>query len=122
MTALLRPGDLAVLALGAGAVAALTWHAVSGAAGEAAVIRAHGAVVETLPLNRDRVLNVAGKLGPARVEVHAGRVRVASDPSPRQLCVRQGWLSRAGEAALCLPNQVSIEIQGAGRRHDTLAY
>jgi hypothetical protein len=56
------------------------------------------------------------------IEVEAGRVRVAADPGPRQLCVRQGWLSHAGDIALCLPNQVSVELVGSKRRFDSLVY
>jgi adenosylhomocysteinase len=35
-----------------------------------------------------------------------------ADPGPRQYCVRQGWLARPGEIAICAPNQVSVEIRG----------
>jgi len=44
---------------------------------------------------------------------------VAADPSPRQICVRQGWL-RAGEAVVCLPNRVSVEWGQLG--YDSLGY
>jgi hypothetical protein len=56
------------------------------------------------------------------VEVSKHRARIAADPSPRQHCVKQGWLERAGEIALCLPNQVSIEIAGGVKRYDSLNY
>ncbi|HNI72069.1 MAG TPA: NusG domain II-containing protein, partial [Accumulibacter sp.] len=45
-----------------------------------------------------------------------------ADPGPRQYCVRQGWLSRAGEIAICAANQISIEIRGAKQPYDSLAY
>ena len=63
-----------------------------------------------------------GPLGQTSVEVARHRVRVLRDPGPRQLCVKQGWLSQAGQAALCLPNQVSVEITGASRIYDSLNY
>jgi hypothetical protein len=47
---------------------------------------------------------------------------VAADPSPRQLCVKKGWLTLSGQAALCLPNQVSLEIRGRTPTYDTLGY
>jgi len=34
--------------------------------------------------------------------------------------VRQGWLSRPGEVAVCAPNQVSVEIRGGA--YDSLSY
>ena len=63
-----------------------------------------------------------GPLGITVVEIAAQRARIRSDPSPRQLCVRQGWLTVAGDAAICLPNQVSIELLGNERRYDALTY
>jgi hypothetical protein len=36
--------------------------------------------------------------------------------------VRQGWLTLAGDAAICLPNEVSVELIGERRPYDGLAY
>jgi hypothetical protein len=119
---LLRPGDYVVLAAGLAAVVAVTLVAWGGGAGDRAVIRVAGQVVETPSLARARLVSVDGPLGTTRIEIQPGRARVASDPSPRQLCVRQGWLTRAGDAALCLPNQVSVEIRGRSAAYDTLGY
>lgn len=119
---MLRAGDIGVLVVGAGTVAALTTFAWSGGHGDTAVIRAAGQVVETASLARAQTFTVAGPLGTTRIEIAPGRARVAADPSPRQLCVKQGWLSRAGDAALCLPNQVSLEIRGRDPAYDTLGY
>ncbi|MEW6591082.1 MAG: NusG domain II-containing protein [Pseudomonadota bacterium] len=119
---MLRAGDAGVLAAGAAAVVALGVWAWGGPAGDTAVIRAGGEVVETLALDRTRRLSVAGPLGTTRIEIEPGRARVAADPSPRQRCVKQGWLTQAGEAALCLPNQVSLEIRGRTAPYDTLGY
>jgi hypothetical protein len=118
----LRSGDIGVLLAGAGLVAALTLLAWGGGRGDAVVIRAAGRVVTTADLSQARTFNVEGPLGTTRIEIEPGRARVASDPSPRQLCVKQGWLSQAGSAALCLPNQVSLEIRGRITPYDTLGY
>lgn len=119
---MVRAGDVAVLLSGAGVVLALAWWSWSGPAGDTAVIRAGGTIVETVPLDRPRALTLHGPLGLTRIEIEPGRARVASDPSPRQLCVKQGWLTQSGEVALCLPNQVSLEIRGRNAPHDTLGY
>lgn len=119
---MLRAGDIGVLVLGAGVVAALAISAWQGGAADTVVIRAAGKVIETVPLSQAQVFSIPGPLGTTRIEIAPGRARVAADPSPRQLCVKQGWLSRAGEAALCLPNQVSVEIRGRDPAYDTLGY
>lgn len=122
MHALLRPGDWLVLFLGCAAVASLATLFWSGTAGDTLIIRAGGKIHDQASLRRAQTLSVQGPLGATLIEIQPGRARIAHDPSPRQLCVKQGWLSRAGEAALCLPNQVSVEIQGAVRAHDSVAY
>ena len=45
-----------------------------------------------------------------------------SDPGPRQYCVRQGWLMRPGEIAICAPNRVSVQIAGRTKVYDSISY
>lgn len=120
--ALVRAGDIGVLLAGAALVAASAIQAWGGDRGDTVIVRAAGQIVETAPLARAKNILVAGPLGTSRIEIEPGRARVAVDPSPRQLCVKQGWLTRAGEAALCLPNQVSLEVRGRTTAYDTLGY
>jgi hypothetical protein len=90
--------------------------------GTSLIIRSGGKIVTETDLTQNRDFEISGPLGTTLVTVKNHRVRVARDPSPRQYCVQQGWLSRAGEAALCLPNQVSVELLGAARSYDSLSY
>ena len=117
-----RVGDVGVLLAGAGFVVTLTLWAWGGSQGDTVIIRAAGQVIETTSLSLPHRLNVNGPLGVTRIEIEPGRARVAADPSPRQLCVKQGWLTQSGQAALCLPNQVSLEIRGHSTAYDTLGY
>lgn len=119
---MLRAGDVGVLLAGAGLVVALAVWAWGGGRGDTAVIRAAGRIVQTIALTHAQTLSVDGPLGTTRIEIEPGRARIARDPSPRQLCVRQGWLTQSGQAALCLPNQVSLEIRGRTSAYDTLGY
>ena len=117
-----RSGDWLTLLLGAlftTWLAATLWH---GGAPSKVVIRAGGQLFAEARLDTQRRIIVPGPLGNSVVEIEPGRARVATDPSPRQLCVKQGWLSHAGDAALCLPNQLSVELAGAQRRFDSLTY
>ena len=117
-----RPGDWLTLALGAVLTSWLAANFWSGAAPQKVVIRAGGQLFAEARLDKPQRIRVPGPLGISIVEIQAGRARVASDPSPRQLCVKHGWLSHAGDAALCLPNQLSVELAGAVRRFDSLNY
>ncbi len=91
-------------------------------AGKSVIVRSKGIVVSELSLQRNRSVTIAGPLGKTTVEVNGQRARIARDPSPKQYCVRQGWLKAAGDVALCLPNQVSIEIAGANPYVDSINY
>ena len=122
MRELFKPGDWFTLLLGGAAVVGLTMHFWGGSQGDTLIVRAQGKLVEEASLRTARMMTVAGPLGNTLIEIQPGRARVARDPSPRQLCVKQGWLSRAGEVALCLPNQVSVEVRGAVRAYDSIAY
>lgn len=119
---LLRPGDWLVGALAASFCIAAFPLAWQGGAAEKAVIRRGGEVFAELDLARNRRIDVPGPLGVTTVAVDQRRVRVVSDPGPRQYCVRQGWLERAGEIAICAPNEVSVQVVGAKTIYDSLSY
>ena len=118
----MRPGDWAVFLALAAATAAIAPIAFSGGAPEKAVVRRDGVVVAELPLTQARRIEVAGALGTSVIEVQPGRARVASDPGPRQYCVRQGWLTQPNAIAICAPNHLSLSIAGRSAGHDSLAY
>jgi hypothetical protein len=117
VNALLRPGDWLILLAGAALVIYSLTLASGG--GDRVLIKQAGQPFLETGLRLDRVVDVPGPLGLTRVEIRAGQVRVLADPAPRQLCVRQGWLS-PGETAVCLPNKVSVE-RGQSR-YDSLNY
>lgn len=120
---LMKPGDWLLLLFAVAVVGAafpLLWQ--GGGLGERAVIRLGGQVFAELDLQTRTSVNVPGPLGTTVIVVEPGRARVASDPGLRQYCVRQGWLSRAGEIAICAPNHISLAITGRTRMYDSLSY
>ena len=105
-------GVILTLAL-IGVVASYAWlWRPAGGAGTEASLWVAGREEARLPLDRDQTRRVDGALGTSVIEVRDGRVRVAASPGPQQLCVRAGWLARSGESAICLPNQVVLEVEG----------
>ncbi len=118
----IRPGDYLTLI---GGIVFTTWLSLlvwSGGAADTALIRAGGKVFKEVPLSRDQQIEVPGPLGTSVITIEKRRVRISSDPSPRQYCVRQGWLEQAGEIAVCLPNEVSVELTGGRKKYDSLNY
>jgi hypothetical protein len=118
----IKPGDWLTLLLGSIFVVLLTLNLWSGDLADKAIIRSGGRIFQEVPLSRDQQIKVPGPLGISLITIEKRRARIASDPSPRQYCVRQGWLQQAGEIALCLPNQVSIELVGNKKKYDSLNY
>ncbi len=117
-----RPGDWLVLLA---AVLLVGWQMPrlwQGGFAEKAVIRQNGQIFAEVDLRSGKQLAVPGPLGTTLISVEPGRARVAADPGPRQYCVRQGWLSRPGEIAICAPNRVSLQITGRTRAYDSLSY
>jgi hypothetical protein len=46
------------------------------------------------------------------VRVERGRIRMESADCPDKLCVGQGWSSSAAKPIVCLPNRVTIIVEG----------
>jgi len=118
----IKPGDyLTLLAAGLSTIwlTSMLW---SGGAADKVIIRAGGKVFREAELSRDQKIEVPGPLGISIVAIEKRKARIASDPSPRQYCVHQGWLQQAGEIAICLPNQVSVELTGGTKKYDSLNY
>ena len=52
--------------------------------------------------------------GNAVIEVHEGRVRIQPLPSeicPLGICWGTGWIGRAGQTIVCLPNRIVITLR-----------
>lgn len=123
--ALLRPGDLLVIAAGIALTAATAAAQWGRAAPTVAQVRLDGRIVAELPLNGSHRVAIAGALGglgDTVIEVQPGRARVAADPGPRQYCVQQGWLSRSGSVAVCAPSHITLQLTGPDGGADTVAF
>ncbi len=119
---LIKRGDWLTMAAAGALIVWLTLAPWRQGGAERVVIRSGGQVFADLGLLRDRSISVPGPLGISHIRIENRRVRVASDPSPRQYCVQQGWLEHPGESAVCLPNQVSVELTGRVKLYDSLNY
>ena len=120
--ALIRPGDWLVILVGALAVGGsvpLFWQ---GGMADRAIIRQEDHVFAEVDLRSRKQFEVSGPLGTTLIAIEPGRARVVSDPGPRQYCVKQGWLIRPGEIAICAPNRVSVQIAGRTKVYDSISY
>lgn len=121
----LRPGDWLMIAAGLAATVATTAAQWGRAAPTLAQVRLDGRIVAEIPLNGTHRVAIAGALasqGETVIEVEPGRARVVADPGPRQYCVHQGWLTRAGAVAVCAPSHISLQLAGPDSAQDTVAF
>lgn len=84
--------------------------------GMTAVVEVDGRRVayrELAQVEGTETLSVAGKDGIVLlVEFSPEGARVAEANCPDKTCQRTGWLTRAGESAVCLPGHVVLRLNG----------
>lgn len=108
-----------ILILGVLLIALMTLFLVKGfhSQGQSvvAIIQVEGDIVETIDLSKvEKVKNlqIQGAQGLSTIEVENSRIRMVESPCPDQVCVNRGWIERAGEAIVCVPNEIVIKIKG----------
>ena len=115
-------GDWLVIAASIVAVIVLFQQFWSFAPASQLKIRQGNRIVGTYDLNQKRELHIKGPIGESVIVINNGQVHFKQSPCPNQYCVHQGWLSHAGQVAICLPNQVSLQLMGAKNTFDSLNY
>jgi hypothetical protein len=106
-----KPLDIAVIVLSLAVVAGFSVAAYGGGDAGQVVIEASGTRYR-FPLSTDRVERFAGPRGDTVVEIRAGAVRVLDSPCPDKICVAAGAIARTGQFIACLPNRVSVTLEG----------
>lgn len=85
-------------------------------------IRMADQVIGTYSLNQQREVHVHGPLGESVIAIRHGEARFLKSPCTGQYCVHHGWLKKAGQVAICLPNHVSLTLQNKQPLYDSLTY
>jgi hypothetical protein len=67
----------------------------------------------TFPLTAEETVAVRGPLGDTVIRIHNNQSWVESSPCINQNCVETGLITRQGQWAACLPNNVLLIIHGA---------
>jgi hypothetical protein len=113
---LLAAGVLLVALLAGGYFYARVSAALNGTLPARAIVSAQGRVVRTIDLfegSGTQTFTIAGRQGPATVEVAGGKVRMAEAPCPGHICMGQGWIGKPGESIVCVPGEIVIHVEGA---------
>ncbi len=115
-------GDYLVIVVSAITVIFLSKTLWSNAPASQLMIRQADKIIGTYDLNQTRDLYLHGPLGESHISIAQGQVRFKQSPCTNQYCVHQGWLNRAGQVAICLPNQISLQLIGEDKPYDSLNY
>lgn len=120
-----KRGDIIIIA--ALLIISLVLFALSFASSEdaaCAVIMVNGERVAELPLDKDTTYTISADGHINIIEVCDGRVRMAQADCHDGICMAQSWISSGGEVIVCLPNRVTITIEGeyADEAPDAVAY
>ena len=92
---------------------------LTGREGAQVQVRVAGSVAEAFPLNRDRTYTIEGAEGGTNLLViQGGEAWIEEASCPDGLCVHMGKIHRDGQAVVCLPNQVVVEIVAEGEQSD----
>lgn len=98
---------LGLLLLAGGLYLAL---AARGEAGAWAVVRVESEVVARFRLDEDGTYPLNG--GTNLLVIEDGTARIAEADCPDGLCVRQGRIRFRGQVVTCLPNRLTVTIEG----------
>ncbi len=76
-------------------------------------ISVDGSLKMTHPLGADTVLTVGGFIGETEIGVLNGGIRIIRSPCPGKNCMHQGEIRNAGRMLICIPNRVTVTVEGA---------
>jgi hypothetical protein len=94
----------------------------NGNRGEQLVIHAAGEKTRIYPLHKNQHIEVNGVMGTNIIEIENGKARFINAPCQNKQCILTGRLDKDGDIAACLPNGVSIQIQGRDKRFDAVNF
>ncbi len=78
--------------------------------GGVAVVRVNGTETERHPLSADGVFPLNG--GSNVLVIENGQAWISEADCPDKLCMKQGKIHYAGQALICLPNRLTVTVEG----------
>ena len=100
------------LVVGLSAIGLVFYGRYTAEAGGVLIVEAAGAAPAMYDLSNHGVLLIAGPLGASEIEIGPKGVRVLSAPCAHKICMRPGWMQRAGTVTACVPNGLVLRVAG----------
>ncbi|MGI6407076.1 MAG: NusG domain II-containing protein [Syntrophaceticus sp.] len=94
----------------------IAWNTFGAKPGEniTAVITQNGKVIKEIKLNDlqdPEYVYIKGEINQV-ILAEKGRIRFLESNCPTRTCVNTGWLTKAGNKAVCIPSKVVITLTG----------
>ena len=105
---MLKKADIILIAaLALLAVLTLLFPLLNTASGSEAVVLVKNNELYRLPLNKDTHID----LGTNIVKIEHGKVSVESATCPDKVCVHHSPIKNKGDAIICVPNGIVVEVE-----------
>ena len=91
----------------------------TGEAGTTAVVRVEGEVVGRYPLDTDAVIPLNG--GTNTLVIGGGYAWMQEADCPDHVCIAMGKIRATGQVITCLPNLLTVTIEGGEQLVDAIA-
>ena len=82
--------------------------------GDTVKVTVNGKPYGTYKLSEDKEITISKSGHINRFRIKDGTVDMVEASCKNQICVHEGKISRSGQSIVCLPNRVSIVIEGKG--------
>lgn len=83
-------------------------HKNNNSIGNEALIYQNGKIIREISLHKNEVISI----DKMQIEAKNGEIRIKSSNCPKEMCKHMGRISSAGQAVVCVPNKIAIEIKG----------
>jgi hypothetical protein len=74
------------------------------------------------PLDAEETIVVKGPIGETTIRIHGNNAWIESSPCDNYTCIAVGSVSKQGEWAVCLPNNVLLMVNGIDNEVDGISW
>ncbi len=89
--------------------------------GDTVKVTVNGELFGTYRLSEDKEVEVKKNGNTNVVRIEGGKVLMESSTCRNQICVHTGKITHSGQSIVCLPNRVSVTIEGKGDGYDAVS-
>lgn len=78
--------------------------------------------LQEITLNKDRIISLEPHGVHMVMEIFNQTVRISSSDCLQQICVRKGWTGLVHDPIICMPNHITVIIEGDDPGYDAITH